>query len=260
MPKSRKTDKYRLIEKRGLDRFEEYKPWLKVHEFGSCGRVHRIVGWKNKRIHQLMSDLELYYFVLTQWDDDVVDIREQYPLLPLEETISIADEVGVNHPPMNSNKKTVMTTDFLITRKIDNKLIEFARAIKTQADIEKTRTVKKLLIEKRYWERTGIDWGVVTENYIPKTKAINIYSIYNDYFWDEDSEYTKDEIELFTDKFKIALLKNNYNVINTINDFEINTNVRNGEGLKLLKHLLAIKKIKTNMDIKFNFTTMKIWF
>ncbi|AWK50548.1 transposase [Clostridium beijerinckii] len=119
MSKNRKTDKYRLIEKRGLGKFEEYKPWLKVHEFGSCGRVHRIVGWKNRRIYQLMSDLELYYFVLAQWDDNVIDIREQYPLLPLEETILRANEIGVNHPPMNSKKKTVMTTDFCKRKKIN---------------------------------------------------------------------------------------------------------------------------------------------
>lgn len=259
MLKCRKTDKYRLIERRGFGMFEEYKPWLKVHEFGSCGRVHRIVGWKNRRIHQLMSDLELYYFVLTQWDDNVIDIREQYPLLPLEETISIANEIGVNHPPMNSKKKTVMTTDFLINRKIDNKDIEFARAIKTQADIENPRTVKKLLIEKKYWENMKVDWGLVTEDCIHKTKAINIYSIYNDYFWEEENEYTKDEINLFIYQFKNILVQNNYNVLNTINDFERKSNIRNGEGLRLFKYLLVTKKIKTDMNIKFNFSTMNVW-
>ncbi|WP_077849884.1 TnsA endonuclease N-terminal domain-containing protein [Clostridium puniceum] len=30
--------------------------------------------------------------------DDVVDIREQYPLLPIEDTLAIALELGIKHP------------------------------------------------------------------------------------------------------------------------------------------------------------------
>lgn len=260
MPKNRKTDKYRLIQQRGTGRFEKYKPWLKVHEFGSNGRVHRIIGWKNRRIYQLMSDLELYYFILAQWDENVVDIREQYPLLPLEDTVAIADDIGFNHPPINRKEKTVMTTDFLITRKSGNKYMEIARAIKTQDDIKNPRTVEKLLIEKKYWDNSGIDWGVVTEEYIPKIRAINIYSVYNDYFWREECGYTKDEINLFIYQFKTALTQNNNNVLNAINDFERRATIRNGEGIKLFKYLIVTNKIKTDMDIKFNFSTMKVWF
>jgi len=57
--------------------------------------------------------LERNYFYLTEYSDVVVDIREQFPLLPLEETIVIAEELGLKHP---TNPKTqepiVMTTDF----------------------------------------------------------------------------------------------------------------------------------------------------
>nr|WP_238602194.1 TnsA endonuclease N-terminal domain-containing protein [Lysinibacillus parviboronicapiens] len=61
--------------------------------------------------------MERDYFYLTEYSDFfVVDIREQYPLLPLEETIVIADELGLKHP---TDPKTiepdVMTTDFLLT-------------------------------------------------------------------------------------------------------------------------------------------------
>nr|WP_232900746.1 TnsA endonuclease N-terminal domain-containing protein [Lysinibacillus fusiformis] len=41
--------------------------------------------------------MERNYFYLTEYSDFVVDIREQFPLLPLEETIVIADELGLKH-------------------------------------------------------------------------------------------------------------------------------------------------------------------
>nr|WP_255193827.1 TnsA endonuclease N-terminal domain-containing protein [Brevibacillus laterosporus] len=43
-------------------------------------------------------------------------MREQFPLLPLEETIVIANELGINHPTdPKTGSPIVMTTDFLLT-------------------------------------------------------------------------------------------------------------------------------------------------
>lgn len=61
-----------------------------------------------------MSDLEPNYFCLTEYSDLVVDVREQFPLLPLEETIVIAEELGIKHPTdPKIGEPIVMTTDFL---------------------------------------------------------------------------------------------------------------------------------------------------
>lgn len=50
--------------------------------------------------------------------DDVIDIREQYPLLPLKDTLEIANELGIEQPKHPQTKEPiVMTTDFLITYK-----------------------------------------------------------------------------------------------------------------------------------------------
>ncbi|AWK50552.1 hypothetical protein DIC82_05655 [Clostridium beijerinckii] len=151
-------------------------------------------------------------------------------------------------------------TDFLINRKVDNKYIEVARAIKTQTDIENPRTIEKLLIEKKYWEIMGIDWGIVTEDYIPKIKAINIYSIYNDYFWKEEGNYSDKRINELIYQFKYILTETNYDVLLSSEKFQLINNLNNGEGLRFLRYLLAIKELKTDMNIKFNFSKMKVWF
>lgn len=62
-----------------------------------------------------MSTNELRYFYILEWSDAITDIREQFPL-ELEDTLRIADELGIKHPVDNVSKfHKVFTTDFMIT-------------------------------------------------------------------------------------------------------------------------------------------------
>ena len=76
-----------IQEGRGQGEGKEYKPWLTVQDFPSKGRVSRIFGWKTKRTHHFFTDTETRYFYLCEWEDDVLDIREHYPLFNCEEVI-----------------------------------------------------------------------------------------------------------------------------------------------------------------------------
>jgi hypothetical protein len=83
---------------RGQGEGKDYLPWLQVGDFSSQGRSHRVNGIKINRIHHFFSDLEQQYYYILMWQDDVIDIREQFPLLPVSHTESIAEELGVKHP------------------------------------------------------------------------------------------------------------------------------------------------------------------
>ncbi|MBC6972759.1 transposase [Bacillus sp. Xin] len=65
----------------------DYQPWLKIQDVSSLGRSTRLKGIKTGRQHEFLSDLERNYFYLTEFSDFILDIREQFPLLPQEETI-----------------------------------------------------------------------------------------------------------------------------------------------------------------------------
>lgn len=153
----------KITEGRGQGYGSKYKPWLYVHEVPSKGQVSRIKGWKTERPHHLMSQLEKNYFYLLEWDDNVVDIREQYPLLPVRETMSIASQLGFKHP-VKLKTPFVMTTDFLVTYRagIGNTLE--AIAVKPSNQLDNRRTLQKLEIERQYWLKRNIPWKVVTEN------------------------------------------------------------------------------------------------
>src|SRR5262245_6874782 len=89
----------RLIRQgRGVGRFGNYKPWLYIQDVPSRGLACRTKGWKTGRVHHFLSRLELFYFYMLEWSPVVLDVREQYPLLPLQETLSIAASCGIRHP------------------------------------------------------------------------------------------------------------------------------------------------------------------
>lgn len=144
MSKRTRTSKIEkwINEGRGSGVGSDYKPWLNIQDVSSKGRSTRLKGTKTNRQHEFLSDLERNYFYLTEYSDFVVDIREQFPLLPLEETIVIADELGIKHPTdPKTNESIVMTTDFLLTVDKGEGLVEFARTIKMKDELLKERVI-----------------------------------------------------------------------------------------------------------------------
>lgn len=145
-----------------------YVPWLRVQDVPSMGRSHKIQGVKVERIHHLLSDLERAYLLVCEFSEEVVDIREQYPLLPVEGTQAIARAIGVRYPRYKSTTiPLVMTTDFLLTvRQPNGDFNSVARTIKYQQDLEgkgSVRTLEKLEVERLFWMSQGVDWSIVTE-------------------------------------------------------------------------------------------------
>jgi hypothetical protein len=165
----------RLKEGRGQGRLANYKPWLAVQSFSSLGYAHRVLGWKSGREHHLMSDLELGFFLILDSSARVIDIREQFPLLPVDETMAIAQAIGIRHPTdTRTGKPLVLTTDFLVTVKGDPRNTEEARTIKPANELGSSRTLEKFEIEHQYWRARNVDWAIVTDADIPEPRVQNL--------------------------------------------------------------------------------------
>lgn len=157
----------------------DYVPWLRVQDVPSRGRSHKIPGVKVDRMHHFLSDLERSYFLVAEFSEDVVDIREQYPLLPLPRAQAIASAIGVRYPMYPRTKQPcVMTTDFLLTvRTPDGSLKSIARTVKYQSDLlgeGSKRTIEKFAIERRFWQSQDIDWAIITEEYFTPSLIKNL--------------------------------------------------------------------------------------
>lgn len=158
-------------EGRGRGEGSDYRPWLQAHDVPSRGSTFRMNGRKHRREHVLFSSIERNAFLAAQWLDHVVDIREQFPLWPYEDTEAIAADVGVNHPANPKGGVFVMTTDLLLTD-ADGSLS--AIAVKPESELSRARVLEKLEIERLYWERRGVEWLIVTEREIPAGLAWNL--------------------------------------------------------------------------------------
>ena len=160
---------------RGQGTGKNYKPWLTVADVPSLGRSHRVFCPKTGREHHLLSDNEYYAFLQQWWDDGVLDIREQYPLLDRRETLSIAAECGIKHPrdPI-SGALWVITTDLLVQRRTSAGTEFTAFAVKPAEDLSDGRVLDKLDIERRWWQRRGIPWLALIDEHLKTRRSLNL--------------------------------------------------------------------------------------
>lgn len=110
---------------------------------------------------EVSSDNETRYFYLLEWSDRVIDIREHFPLLDIEQIIKDKDNLHLEKfIDKNSGTSYVFTTTFLITlRDAKGKYSYIARSIKASSELEEKQVIERLEIDRRYWKSKNIDWG-----------------------------------------------------------------------------------------------------
>lgn len=160
------SEKGKQKEKRGTGTGESYKPYIQTREFNSLGTCSNPIDWKTGRSVHLLSQGEDMLWHILRWNDDIADIREQYPL-ELKRTFEIASQYGLSHPGTDP-----MTSDFLVTR--NDKQLE-VYSLKASRDVlESERNVERLFIEKTYWVTQGIPFKLVFKADLNKMLYNNI--------------------------------------------------------------------------------------
>ncbi|WP_192930897.1 TnsA endonuclease N-terminal domain-containing protein [Deinococcus sp. AJ005] len=175
------ADARRHKEGRGKGTLADYVPWILMHEISSKGRKHLLPGYKTGREHHLLSDGEAACLSVLEWHPAVIDIREQYPLLPLESTVELADRLGIHHPldPKNGAQPFVLTIDFVVTLSDDVAVPFKVISFKKSAQLENRATLIRQELERRYLTDYGledreVDWSIVTEHELPQILIKNI--------------------------------------------------------------------------------------
>ena len=255
--RKRKLDIDKMIkEGRGTGRSDKYKPWIKIQDVPSLGRVSRIKGIKTGRQHEFLSDMERNYFYFLEYSDVVQDVREQFPLLPIEETMLIANELGIEHPKNpGTGELIVMTTDFLVNINYNNEHYEIARTIKSKDDLMNKRVSEKFEIERVYWEKKGIDWGIVTDDEIDKVIANNI-SLVHGYteIWTIDSfnDVEASELKDLIYEFMKRIIDNKKSMRTICTEFDNEMCLEKGSSLCIFKYLVINKNIEIDITEKIN--------
>jgi hypothetical protein len=232
----------RIAEGRGQGVGCNYLPWHEVQDFPSRGVIHRPFGLKSKRVHHLFSDLEFRVFLIYDLLPCILDIREQYPLLPLEETLEIARKLKVKHPVDPAiGYPVVMTTDFLLKLKLRRQLLFHARTIKYSEDMDDLRVQEKFMIERIYFCRREIDWGYVTEQDVPVELAENAALVHPFYFLSDLYPLTEKEVRRVSFYLTGRVRQEELPLISVLGDCDQIFGLPPGKSFSVACHLIARK-------------------
>jgi hypothetical protein len=236
--KSRVSDATRLKQGRGKGDRENYLPFFRIRDFSSMGRTHRPKGQKIKRHFELFSDLEYYVFCHLDFADDVYDIKEQFNL-NLDDTIRIARQLNIKHPPEKSDEKFIMTSDFLVIKNDGSKIV---LSVKPISELKKNRVIQKLQIEFEYWRSQGVQWHLITENELNPIVLKNLRELREAYV------LKLNHIDKFLIQLRKIDWKQNVRINEVIKRLSIDIKITYANGRSIFLQLLA-KKI-----IKFDYT------
>lgn len=170
-----KIERYRK-EGRGKGIGETYKSWLTTSDMPNEYNEPMLMtpySWKHQRIYYLLSELDIAYFYMLEWDDNVIDIRENFPL-EQEILTKIVESYDIN------NRKQLplfVTTSFLITTQSGDIV---ARSVLREKDLKDPKQLQKLKIQQDYWKTLGIEWGIVSDKDINWTLARNVEKLHHE--------------------------------------------------------------------------------
>lgn len=243
-----KIDRW-IKEGRGDKDGADYKPWLFIQDVASRGRCHRIRGWKHGRVHHLLSDLEAYVFYTYEWSKKVIEIKEQFPLLPLDETLSIAEEIGVVHPTDPVTKHPmVMSTDFVLTSQRGLTVDFYARQVKYESALSDYRTLEKLEIERRYWLRRDVDYGIVTERDIHMPLIRNVKWVHPRLEIASLFPLTKEIVSEVAHELTEMVLSEDAPLRMLTRACDSRIGLKGGDSLKVIRHLIATRYWQIDMS------------
>lgn len=223
---------------------KNYDPYVKGHHFGSKGVVGRIFNRDIERTQHTISNLELKYLTLLKWSKDPTDIREQF-VIPLKETLAIADELGISHPQnKNAQEWHPVSTDFLISLRGGKSI---AISVKYTKDVSDRRVLEKLQIEQEYWRRQDTEWKLATESDIPQTLLENIE-------WVQEAQENPhpDHASKAAEELLAMYLAQRLPPCESGRETDKALRLETGTGLFLIRHFLASRRWSTNMRVKID--------
>ncbi|MDQ0049888.1 hypothetical protein J2T18_004210 [Paenibacillus polymyxa] len=241
----------RLKDGRGQGRGENYKPFIQANDnkVASQGWLTRTLGWKTNRIHHTLSKFEYQYLLVQEWADRVLDIREQYPLTPIELTQEIALKMNIAHPHLNG-EHVIMTTDFMLTI-LDHQgqMQEVSRTFKPTNKLTK-RTLELFEIERRYFQEIGLSWKVVFDIGRPIGLIKNIDWLYDAKHTDVRPGIDKEMIELIAEPIFISIqnLGTTLSISKACLKTDHKIGLEPGTSMFIVKHMLANKRWTTDMN------------
>jgi hypothetical protein len=235
----------------GMGTLASYKPWIEVQMVSSLGRSRRVFSTKTGRTHHLLSDVEFNLFLALEWQTDVLDIREQFPL-DRSVTQDVARALCARHPHYpGTHVPTVMTVDFLVTRiRNGQEALEAYNAKRTE-EAEDEGSLVKLEIQREALSLLDTPHHLVFHSDIPLVNVKNIGWIRDSLvkegeeephlgFWDSMTSRMTDAIASATGL--------NASLATFCNKFDTTQGAEKGTGLRAARMLMAKRVLSADLS------------
>ncbi|EPV8285064.1 TnsA endonuclease N-terminal domain-containing protein [Vibrio alginolyticus] len=234
-----------LRNKWGQGEGSKYKPWFTVRDVkGSNAFRAEVFGLKTGRTHHFLSSKESQLFYILEHRDDVIDIREQFPLLPLELSQKVARTLGVKHPTVTKTGiPFIMTTDILATVDCGTGRSYLAFCVKPEEELDNPRVLEKIEIERIWWELLGVPFQVFTGS-----KKTEILSRNLSWATDPLRSGTQYEIDKFVDPALSLLSVGKHLKLDLCDTFMSTFNIDSVSALNILRMLIAKKFITVDLS------------
>jgi hypothetical protein len=240
----------RLAEGRGLGRGAFYIPWLFIHDVASRGLATRVKHPLNGRTCHFLSKLETDWFYVFSIFPQLLDLREQYPLHGIQETIEISQRLNIKHPAdPRTGECCIVTTDFLLTFKNGLQELDLAIAIKPSSDLSSSRVLEKLQIEKSYWDSRGVSWRILTEKQLSRAVVKNVRWLFSHLEFDGVSGAQISEIRGWMER---AIDGDRKGLAVIASECDNSFGLRGGTSLSVCRHLIASKVWKVDLTVEID--------
>lgn len=151
----------KLKKGRGCGSGANYLAWYTTREIKSRGTCDNPTSVRNNRRYELLSNFESIYFHVLEPQEQIRDVREQFPIFDLARTTELAVEEGINYKKGSKGKIEPYTIDFLIDEVVGGRRKLRAASIKPPGQDLDDLTKAKLKVEYRWCAENGIDWELV---------------------------------------------------------------------------------------------------
>lgn len=229
-----------------------YKPWLSIREFTSSGRSHRVLCNTSGRLLHLFSDLEFLYSCLLDWNENISDIRERFPLVT-EDVCQISEEANLPIIFCDSVPQ-VRFSDFLVDD-ASHASGQYAIDVRYSKDLAKPSVLEFIELQRRYWYSKGIGFFVATERNIPSTVLDNLK-----WLLPLEEKVELDDVYLVGHyKFYRAQMSRfpENKIIDFMKHIDTQYSMRIGESLFILRRLLASRFISFDLKKPFKLLNCK---
>ncbi len=140
-----------------------------------------------------------------------------------------------------------MTTDFLLILIRNGYQQQIARTIKYASDLNNKRVLEKFDIERLYWQRRNVDWGIITEDQINSDLINNIVWVRKAKSLLGFDDINIDIIEKVEFELRNEIKANNRIISKLTSDVDERFQLVKGTSLFIVRFLIANRIWEVNM-------------